>query len=85
MNDRFEKFDAAFEPVRLDDLRDDASAWFGRVLTWQRMWLIENGPYEGQWACSAYDGKSFAQTPFAWVPECDLRATLTVPVAPEAK
>jgi hypothetical protein len=74
---RYEKFVATFEPVRRDDLRDNAADWIGRRLTWQRMWLIEDGPYAGQWACSPYDGKTFEPTPFSWVPECDLSNAVT--------
>jgi len=65
---QFDYFTAFFEPQRTDDLVDGAEQWIGSLLRWQAAYLIEDGPYEGEWACTAWDAK----TPFAWAPFSDL-------------
>ena len=62
-----------FSPDRRDDLVPEAADWIGCRLVWQASWLIEDGPYEGQWAmCIVRPGFMNPLPPFAWVPLCDL-------------
>jgi hypothetical protein len=64
-------FEARFEPARRDDLTPGAERLIGRQRKWQYVWLIEDGPFAGQWACALISpGKP---APFAWAPESDLR------------
>lgn len=75
----YDRFDARFLPLRLDDLQPGVADWIGRVIHWQVCWIIEREPYEGLFACGPFP-KREAQgrwtagdlPPFAWVPECDL-------------
>jgi hypothetical protein len=71
---RFDKFTAVFSPARRDDLQDGAAALIGKRLSYQAAWIIEDGPYAGQWACSVLNGlvagdRSWS---FAWAPLSDL-------------
>ena len=72
--EQFDRFRATFEPVRTDDLTPRSVDWIGWTGVWQAAWVIEEGPYEGQFACTVYDrGPDSPQADaFAWVPECDL-------------
>ena len=71
-NDEIQHLDnyrARLEPARRDDLKPEVEKFIGRDLLWQACWVIEHGPYEGQWAMQLltvkYEG-------FLWVPFCDL-------------
>ena len=66
---RFDKVLATFSPRRVDDLRDEAPAAIGLRGVFAAAWLIEEGPYRGQWAMSPNDFERFR---FGWVPLCDL-------------
>lgn len=75
MSEQYSTFVAVFAPKRTDDLRYGSERWIGRMHEWRRLWIIEDGPYAGQWACEAADRSLL--TPFAWVPECDLTPCVT--------
>jgi hypothetical protein len=75
-------FPATFRPKRSGNLRPEAEKWIGWRGLWQAAFLIEEGPYEGQWACTLHlkrDG-TYGNAPhpgadaFDWVPEEDLEA-----------
>lgn len=70
-----EKVEAAFAPARRDDLAPEAQEHIGRRLLWQAVWVIEDGPYEGQWAMAPLTPDFLG---FAWVPECDLAGVASV-------
>jgi len=67
---RYDVFRATFQPLRRDDLKPDTAAWIGREIEWVAAWMVDDGPYAGQWACMPAPGSP--TTPFVWVPECDL-------------
>lgn len=61
-----ERIVATFAPQRTDDLRPDFSLPVGYRGEWEALWVIERGPYEGQWCFWPTDRRS------GWVPLCDL-------------
>lgn len=67
---QFARIEATFTPQRSDDLNPRALRFIGRRLTWLAAWVVEDGPYKGQWAFTAdINGSSLG---LGWVPECDL-------------
>lgn len=79
---RFEKVTAHFTPKRLDDLKMGARQFIGEIAEFRALWIIEEGPYEGQWAMEVpreWDARSNGE--FVWAPECDLTA-VSVPHSP---
>jgi hypothetical protein len=58
---------ATFQPGRTDDLRAGAREVIGYRGQWEAAWVIEDGPYEGQWAMVPEE-----HLKFAWCPESDL-------------
>jgi len=74
----FDTVRARFSPKRIDDLIDGVIDWIGFEATWQALWIIEEGPYKGQWAMGVEPKEATRLLeeglilPFAWVPECDL-------------
>lgn len=71
--EQFETFTATLRPA--DAVRGEAERFIGRTFAWQKSWVIERGPYVGQWACLAVDenGMGAANGMSWWVPECDLQ------------
>jgi hypothetical protein len=64
---------ATFRPTRHDDLQPGAAEWIGERCKWQAAWIIESGPYTGQWAMSVDPHRTVPRaTSFAWAPFCDL-------------
>ena len=68
---QFEVITASFTPQRIDDLQDDARDHVGKVYDWCASWIIEGGPYDGQWAMAPRP-KDSVWPSIGWVPECDL-------------
>jgi hypothetical protein len=67
--------DATFNPTRTDDLQPGVADSIGLRCQWQAVWVIEEGPYAGQWAYSPWkdeQGQYIVGLPFAWVPREDL-------------
>lgn len=75
--EQFQTITAEYRPVRTEDLVPGAEEFIGQVAEWQAVWIIEDGPYAGQWAMAHRGDPGW---PFAWVPLCDLR--LVYPVVP---
>jgi hypothetical protein len=71
---QYDRVLATFQPVRTDDLQPGVAAWIGRRLPWCAVFVVESGPYEGQWAMGPLDGlEDGNRFPAAWwVPLCDL-------------
>jgi hypothetical protein len=71
---QFDLFYATFNPKRTDDLKPGAASFIGWRGIWEALWIIEDGPYEGQWAIGINDvsHQLKKQPPFIWVPGCDL-------------
>lgn len=70
---QFDKVEARFTPKRIDDLRAGAHQFIGEIAEFRALWVIEDGPYEGQWAMEVprnWDARSGGE--FVWSPECDL-------------
>lgn len=65
-----ESFEAVFSPRVVSDLQPGADLLVGERCEWQASWIIEDGPYAGEWACALVSPRP---APFAWVPESDLR------------
>jgi hypothetical protein len=63
-------FRAVFAPRNENDLVSGASDFVGHVGLWERAWLVEDGPFDGEWACALLEPRP---APFAWAPESDLR------------
>lgn len=63
------RYSAAFRPRRTDDLKPGLADQIGRHHVWTAGWLIDDEPYEGQWAMTTDPGSDF---PYAWVPQEDL-------------
>jgi hypothetical protein len=70
-----------FAPQRTDDLKSGVAEWIGRRLNWRPSWIIEGGPYDGEWAMVPWIGhyghEAGAMPPFAWVPQRDLSDIVT--------
>lgn len=82
-------FPAEFRPQRTDDLTPEAQEWIGWTGLWEISFLIEEGPYEGQYACvvkrkrdGTYGGdESYPPaSAFVWVPHSDLKP-IAIPAA----
>lgn len=78
--EQFDWFPAEYQPQRRDDLKPAAEEWIGWRGLWEAAFVIDEGPYEGQFACTVKlkrDGTYGAPYPparaFAWVPQCDLK------------
>jgi hypothetical protein len=61
--------DATFRPRRTDDLRAEAEPLIGWRGRWQAGWIIDEGPYAGEWHMAVVDP---VPLPFAWAPSGDL-------------
>lgn len=66
--EQFDKVVGTFQPVQMDTLRPEAVAFIGQCITWQALWRIEDGPYEGDWAMQEVGALHF---PY-WVPSRDV-------------
>lgn len=62
----YDQVEAVFRPNNVDDLRDEIRQHVGQKFTWRASWVIEDGPYAGQWAMVPDNYLGF------WAPECDL-------------
>jgi hypothetical protein len=69
---QFDTTRATFRPTRTDDLRPGVELWIGCRLTWQAAYIMDEGPYEGEWAMMPLDHDLPVRFPAAWVPLCDL-------------
>lgn len=66
----FDRITATFTPRRTDDLKPGAHAFIGTTIEWEVAWIIEEGPYEGEWAM--VPAHYATRPPFAWAPSGDL-------------
>lgn len=71
---RFDRILATFQPTRADDLHNGAREYVGWRGAWEAQWVIEDGPYAGQWAMLPVD----RSVSFGWVPLADLAALADV-------
>ena len=69
---------ATFRPKDLDTLRPSLEKWIGWRGEFQAVWMIEEGPYEGDFAMMPVSGPPYYGGPlgFYWVPESDLQGTV---------
>jgi hypothetical protein len=80
MEERFSTFRAKFAPKRTDDLKKRFLKYVGSTYIWRRIWIIDNGMYEGEWACEidahAMSDKAIdiidIKLHWFWAPESDL-------------
>lgn len=84
--EQFDWLPATFKPQRTDDLSAQAAEWIGWEGLWEAAFLIEEGPHEGQFACTVHRKHRERNSgppaeAFAWVPQCDLEP---VNLPPEA-
>ncbi len=63
---------ATYQPARRDDLKPGVAEWIGLYGEWCAAWIIDDGPYAGQYAMAVPDLAIGLRLPFGWVPECDL-------------
>lgn len=80
----FERFIATFKPEHMDDLRLEARDWIGWRGVWEAVWLIDEGAFEGQYACAVVpmQDKAPPADAFVWVPSGDLVDLLAAPRRP---
>jgi hypothetical protein len=73
---QFARVTATYRPRRTDDLKTDTQRWIGYRGVWQAYWLIEDGPYAGEWAMLP-DRPDVSPVPLDgyWVPSGDLAGT----------
>lgn len=74
---QFDKAIATFTPVRTDDLQPDALLWAGVTTEWSAGWIIDEGPYSGQFAMIPWKILP-GLPPMGWVPDCDLTFAATL-------
>lgn len=67
---QFQRVEAVFQPRETGNLVAGADALVGQRFEWMAAWVIESGPYEGEWAMQ-FMGPGTA--PFAWAPSGDLQ------------
>lgn len=67
---QFDRIIAIFRPRRTDDLKPELRPMIGSVLWFQASWIIEEGPYTGDWAMTPL--ARYGDFPCGWVPLCDL-------------
>lgn len=67
------KFYAEFQPLRIDDLDPEVKEFIGIKTEWQRLRIIEDGQFGGQWACEPTIDSEYDYKFEWWVPECDLK------------
>lgn len=65
---QYQEVHAVFKPMRTDDLHQKMVPFIGKSSTFMAAWVIEDGPYKGQWAMQ---NLNFDWPPYP-VPECDL-------------
>ena len=65
----FDEIDATFKPKRGDDLQEGVRGFVGRRFRWRAAWMIEEGPYAGQFAWLPLDNDARV---IGWVPTEDL-------------
>lgn len=72
--EQFYLVEATFRPRREDDLREAARKWIGWRGLFEASWIIEEGEYSGEWACSVRPPieNGPPADAFVWVPEGDL-------------
>lgn len=63
---QYKKVKAIFNPKRKDDLQEHSKNCTGNVCEFIASWIIEDGPYKGQWAMVPTTGY------LGWCPLCDL-------------
>ena len=68
---QYTKIKGIFKPQKKETLRGEATPFIGKPLKFMAMWIIEDGPYEGQWAFQprTMDDK---RVPMGWVPQEDI-------------
>lgn len=71
---RFDIFDATFQPRRTDDLKPLAIPIIGWRGQWQAMWKVDSGEYAGQWAFGIHNEleQLGRYSGIIWIPQCDL-------------
>jgi len=67
--EQFDKIIGEFRPRKKDDLKPWAKDLIGLVFEWEAMWIIESGPYKGEWAMIPRDN---TQLSYGWVPSDDI-------------
>lgn len=74
--EQFDKITATFQPQRTDDLKHGIAEWIGYRGIMQAMWIIEEGPYAGQWvfgpALEEMKKPDYVCVPWGWIAESDL-------------
>jgi len=71
--EQFETVIATFQPKVLHTLKPGCAPWIGKQGQWLASWIIEDGPYAGQWAMGIdIRDDTWRGFPAAWVPEEDL-------------
>ena len=71
--EQFETVTATFQPKVLNTLRPGCELWIGKSGKWTASWIIEDGPYAGQWAMGVHVlDETWRYFPAAWTPEEDL-------------
>ena len=68
---QYVKIKGIFKPKNKETLLDDAIPFVGKPLKFVAMWILDDGPYEGQWAFQprTMDDK---RVPMGWVPQEDI-------------
>lgn len=61
---------AIFSPRRVDDLKAGATDLIGLSGLFEALWVIEEGPYAGEWAMRM--PRNWPPVEAIWVPEGDL-------------
>ena len=61
-----------YDPLRIDDLKDDVLGWIGSRIKWYASWVVEGGHYRGQIAMTPHELNGDLP-PIGWIPLCDLK------------
>lgn len=67
--EQFDRVTATFAPANMLTLKPDAAKHIGQRFEWMAAWIIEGGPYDGQFAMQV---QTIPCPSFAWAPLCDL-------------
>lgn len=83
--EQYDYVSATFDPKNLNTLKQSGKALIGQTLEYQAGWIIEDGPYKGDWAMSFSNQEvrrlllSCQEIDFCWVPLCDLKDVKPLP------
>ena len=71
--EQFDKIKAVFMPLKRDTLKEELFKYIGMSGKFEAVWIVELGPYEGQWAMTPdRNDPDWSGFEAVWIPLEDL-------------